>query len=114
MPQMPEPLMRGNEALHVAPSGAVRRQRPARQHHLQNVQQLLGHLEIRLVAGMVERDQDLVRQATRVTGGAARPALAPRALFALAYPVSSGGTHVVRSRLSASFSACVRPAPPGG
>ncbi len=38
---VPEPLMRGDQALHVAPPGAIRVS-GRRQHHLQDVQQLLG------------------------------------------------------------------------
>src|SRR6202012_4985959 len=45
---------------------AVRCQRPARQHHFENVQQLLRDFEVALIAGMVERDQDLVREAPAV------------------------------------------------
>jgi hypothetical protein len=46
--------MRRDQAFHIAPSGAIRRQRQARQHHFQNVQQLLRYLKIRLVAGVME------------------------------------------------------------
>ena len=60
MPQVPEPLVRGDQAFHVASTRAVRRQRPTRQHHFQDVQKLLGDLEVALVAGVMECDQDLV------------------------------------------------------
>jgi hypothetical protein len=54
--QMPEPLVRRDQALHVAPPGAVRRQWPAGQHHLQDVQQLLADFKIALIAGVMKRD----------------------------------------------------------
>ena len=63
---MPEPLMRGDQTLHVLPARPIRCERLARQHHFQNAQQLVGNLKIPLVACLVERDEDLVRQPTRV------------------------------------------------
>ena len=59
--------MRRDQAFHVAPPGSVRRQWAARQHHLEHMEQLLGHLVIGLVAGMVKSDDDLVRQPAAVT-----------------------------------------------
>jgi len=62
MPQVPQPLMRRHQTLDAAPSVAVRGIRAAGEHAFQNVQQLLGHVEIGLVAGVVEGDQDFVGQ----------------------------------------------------
>jgi len=52
--------MCGDQALHVTPARAVRRQRTAGQHHLQDLQELLSHLEVALIAGVMERNQNLV------------------------------------------------------
>jgi hypothetical protein len=60
MAEMPKALVRGDEALHIAPSSDIRRLGSPRQHHLQHAQKLLGNLQIRLIAGVVEGDQDLV------------------------------------------------------
>ena len=96
---MPKPLVRGDQALHVAPPRAIRRQRTAGQHHLKDVQQLLGHLEIGLVAGVVEGDQHLVRQAPRVSRCPARTNLPPTDLVGLVCCIAYRGVHVASSRL---------------
>ena len=44
----------------------------AGQHHLQDAEKLLGHLEVALVAGLVEGDEDLVGQAPRCRGRTSR------------------------------------------
>lgn len=54
MPQMPQPLMRGDQTFHIPASRPIRRERTARQHHLKNMKQLFGYLEIRLIARMME------------------------------------------------------------
>src|SRR5579862_6974590 len=76
MAQVPKPFMRGNQTLHVAAPRAVGCQRTAGQHHLQDVQQLLGDLEVGLIAGMMERNKDLVRQTPRIAGRPTGSALA--------------------------------------
>jgi hypothetical protein len=60
LPQVPQTLMRSDQAFHVPPPRAAWREGPTRQHHFQNVQQLLGDLEISLIARMMEGYQDLV------------------------------------------------------
>lgn len=72
MTQVPQPLMRGDKAFHIAPTSAVRRQGTARQHHFKNVEQLLRHLKIALVAGVMERDENLVGQASAIPWRCAR------------------------------------------
>ncbi len=64
--QMPKPFVRGDKAFHVPAARAVRGQRAAGQHHLQNVQQLFRNLKIALIAGMMERDQNFVGQTSAV------------------------------------------------
>jgi len=61
MAKVPQPLVGSHQTLHIAAARAIRRQWPAGQHHFQNVQELLRHLKIALVAGMVEGDQNLIR-----------------------------------------------------
>src|SRR4051794_19182682 len=68
---MPKTLVRGDQALHVAPARAVGCYRTARQHHLQNMQELLGHLEIALVAGVMKCDQDLIGETPAIPGRSA-------------------------------------------
>jgi hypothetical protein len=60
MPQQPQPLMRRDQAFHVAPSVAVWRWRRAGAQHLQDVKQLFRHLEIRLIARVMKGTQDVV------------------------------------------------------
>ncbi len=66
MPQVPEALMRGDEALDAAAAVAVGVGWAPGQHDLENAQQVLGNLKIRGVAGMVERDQHLIGKPTSV------------------------------------------------
>ena len=67
MSQVPQTLMRGDEALHVPPPCAVRRRRAPRKHLLQYHEQLFGNLVVGLITGMVESDEDLVGQPATVT-----------------------------------------------
>lgn len=61
MPQVPEPLVRRHKALDAAATVGVGKGGPAVQHHLKCGDKLLGNLEVRGVAGVVERDENLVR-----------------------------------------------------
>ena len=56
VPQMPEPLMRGDEALHAAAAPAIGREWPARQHQLEGDQKMIGNLEIVNVASVMKRN----------------------------------------------------------
>jgi len=56
----PEPPVRRHHDIYVVPA-SVRRTRTAVQHHLEDAQQPLGDLEIVLITGQMERNQDLVR-----------------------------------------------------
>ncbi len=58
--------MRGDETFHAAPAIAVRRDGPAGQHDFENLQQSFGDIEIILVTGLMEGDQDLVGQASAI------------------------------------------------
>jgi hypothetical protein len=60
--------MCGHEALHVAPPCAVGRERTAGQHHLEDMEKLIRDLIISLVASVMKRNQDLVRQPPAVAG----------------------------------------------
>jgi hypothetical protein len=73
--QLPEPLVRSHEGFQVAASPLARHERL--RLHLQDAQQPLSHLEIRLIAGLVERDQDLVCQPSRKESAPFRLSLAP-------------------------------------
>src|SRR5271165_2446178 len=85
MPQVPQALMRRDQALHITPTGSVRRQRTAGQHHLKHAKQFLRHLEIRLVTCMMERNQDLVGKAPAVPRRACSTGFAPAVVFSLAH-----------------------------
>jgi hypothetical protein len=60
MSEVPKPFMGCHQALHVTAAGPIRREGSAGEHHFENVQKLLGNLEIALVARVVKGDQDLV------------------------------------------------------
>ena len=53
--------MRGDQAFDALAAIAVGTGARPLQHLFQNDQQIIRHIEIRLIAGMVEGDQDLVR-----------------------------------------------------
>jgi hypothetical protein len=54
--------MRRDEGLYVAPSIVGWRRGAPCEHHIHDLEQPLGYLEIALVAGVVERDQDFIGQ----------------------------------------------------
>jgi len=58
--QVPEPLMRGDKAFHVAPAIAVAGEGAAHRHHFQDAQKMLGDIQVIGVAGLMKRDQNLV------------------------------------------------------
>src|SRR5215210_8623331 len=68
--------MRRHQAFEVPPAVGVGAGGPARQHHLDDAEEPFGDLEVALVAGVMEGDQDLVRQpsamARRDASGAGR------------------------------------------
>lgn len=66
VPQVPEPLVRRHQPFHAAPALLVRGRGPARKHQFEHPQQLLGDLQIRLIAGLVKGNKDLVREPTCV------------------------------------------------
>ncbi len=73
MPQVPEALMSGDQAFDALAAVGIWRDGSARQHVFEDMQQLLGDFVVALVAGMVEGDQDFIRQATAIArGGACR------------------------------------------
>lgn len=63
--------MRRHEAFHVLAPVDVRMHRLPGQHDLKESQEILRDLEIFLIAGMVEGDQDLVREAACLPRGRA-------------------------------------------
>jgi hypothetical protein len=67
LPQVPEALMGRHEAFKVAPPSAVRNLGKLFEHHLQGLKKLPRHLEVGLIARMMKRDQDLVRQSAAVS-----------------------------------------------
>ena len=58
--QVPKPLMRGDKTFHVAPPCAIGRQGPSGQHHFQHEKKLFRDLKVRLIAGVMKRDQNFV------------------------------------------------------
>jgi hypothetical protein len=67
MPQVPEPLMCGDQAASVV--APIWDCWPACHHHFEDGQQLLGHFEVALIAGVVESNEDLVGQPAGVARG---------------------------------------------
>jgi hypothetical protein len=59
MPEIPQPLVGGYNRFHIPPTLFLRG-RGARQHHLQNMEKLIGDLVFALLAGVAEGDQDFV------------------------------------------------------
>ncbi|WP_353212023.1 hypothetical protein [Rhodovarius sp.] len=66
VPQLPKPLMRLDQAVHIAPAIGAGIDLLAGEHHFQCPQQLVSHLIISLITGLVEGGQDFVRQ-THIT-----------------------------------------------
>ena len=64
--EMPQSLVGGDQAFHAPPAIAIRRDGTTHEHRLQYVQKLARNVVICLIAGVMKRDQDLVRQATAV------------------------------------------------
>lgn len=58
--------MSGDEGFHVAPAILVGVEVRAGDYRLQNPQKFGGDLQIPLVAGLVEGDEDLIAEATGV------------------------------------------------
>jgi hypothetical protein len=85
MAQMPQPFVSRDKAFHIPPARSIGSQRPTGQHHLQNMKKLFRDLEIRLIAGVMERDQDFIRQAPAVPGRAACSRVTARIFFSLAH-----------------------------
>ncbi len=69
MTQMPKPLVRRNQALDRPAPVLLGGHAPSGQHVLQRAEQLFGHLQILRVAGMMERNQNLVGKPPAVAGG---------------------------------------------
>ena len=67
MAQMPQPLMGGDKAFHVASARPIRGQTRANQQQLQNMEEALSNLAITLITSVMEGDQDFVRQASTVS-----------------------------------------------
>jgi hypothetical protein len=68
MAQMPKPLMRRDQALDGPAPVVLGGHAATRQHVLQRAKQLLGHLKVLRVAGMMERNQNLVGKPPAVAG----------------------------------------------
>jgi hypothetical protein len=85
MAQVPKPFMRGDKAFHVAAARSIRRERPPGQHHLKDMEELFGHFKICLVAGVVKRDQNFVRESPAISGCPRRPGFTTRIFFSLAH-----------------------------
>jgi hypothetical protein len=66
---VPESLVGGDQGLHGAAAIGLDLARPAREHCFENLEELLRHLKLLLIAGLVESDQNLIGQATGVTRG---------------------------------------------
>ena len=63
---VPQPLMGRHKGLHAAPSIDAVVSGRAPQHHLHDPQHCLGHLQVCLVAGLMESNKGPVGETTRV------------------------------------------------
>jgi hypothetical protein len=68
MPQLPKALMSGDQAFPGAAIGPGREGGRSLDHELQQVQQLSRDLNVRLVACVMEGDEDLIGQTPGVAG----------------------------------------------
>jgi len=80
---VPQALVRRDQAFYVAAAVGVRLDRPPRQHQFEDAQHLPGDLDIVDVARMVERDQQLVLEPARVSSSGRAGARQCRAGLAL-------------------------------
>ncbi len=65
--QVPQPLMGRDQAFDAAAAAHVPGRRASHQHQVQRAKQAIRHHEVVDVAGMVESDEYLVRQAAALT-----------------------------------------------
>ncbi len=68
--------MGGDETLDAAAAVAIDVGRAPGQHDFEDIQEVLGDLQVGRVAGVVECDQDLVRQPARMPWQAGRRSVA--------------------------------------
>jgi len=61
MPKLPKPLVRCDQGFLLTPLSVDGRLSRDSQNRFHDLKKPLRHLEIRQVAGLMERDQDLVR-----------------------------------------------------
>jgi hypothetical protein len=66
VPQVPEPFMGRDERVHRSAPVGLHVDRAMHKDGLQDLEQLIRDLELLLVASLMEGDEDLVRQTTRV------------------------------------------------
>ncbi len=83
MAEMPKAFVGGDEGFHASAAVSVGDNGSAGQQVFDYLQQLLGDIVIGLIAGVMEGDQDLVRQAAAV---ARRRLWAARGRFGLGRP----------------------------
>jgi hypothetical protein len=66
VPDMPKPFMSGDQAFFGAAISAVWQTGRSVRHELQNIEQLFGDVDLPLIAGVMEGDQDFVGKAPRI------------------------------------------------
>jgi len=66
MPHLPEALMSCDQAFDGVSVSNVCGRRRASHHEIQDIEQALRHMDIPVIAGVMERDEDLVGQASRI------------------------------------------------
>jgi len=60
MAQGPQPLVCGDDWLKVGPPFGAPARRPTKERALQNAKQAIRHLQVALITGEMERNQDVV------------------------------------------------------
>lgn len=66
MPEVPKPFVGSDKAFDAASPIAVGVGRAPGQHDFKGIQQMFGNLQVGCIASMMERDQYLIRQPSRM------------------------------------------------
>ncbi len=74
---MPKPLVRGDQTFQRTAAVLLRGHAAARQHGFERFQQLLGNHKVLCVAGMMERDKNLVGKAAALAWACGARTIAP-------------------------------------
>jgi hypothetical protein len=68
MPDVPQPLVRGDQSIHRAAAVKFDLMRPTREHGFENIEQLHGHQSVLLITCLMKSKKELVRKSSIVPG----------------------------------------------